>query len=506
MKSIKKSVAVITVVAAVLGMSVFAFGAASSKNSKDKDVIKSGVRIESIDVSDLTEEEANTKVKVYVKEKTNVPVKIDVNGTEVKTNLSDLGYKWTNKSVIEEAVGVGKSGNVIKRYKDGLDLKNKGIELKLEFGIEEKNMKDNLKKICDSYNVEAKNASLKLTSSGFEVIPEQDGVVIDYDVTVSGLYDYITKEWDNKSDILYTAETKVSKPKYTSEDLKKVSSTPMGSYYTSFSVGTSYDNRNNNIKHGAEVLDGILLYPGEQYSLNEHLAPWTAENGWYPAGTYVDGGVADSYGGGICQVSSTLYNALLEAEIKVVERYSHSMSVAYVPLAADAALAGDYKDLVFENNTDAPIYIQSVYNAGGTLTFKVYGHDTRDSSRSVKYVSETVKEIPIGTKVTKDSSKPTSYESVTENGHVGYVAKLWKVTYENGEEVDKELLHTSTYAMTPRKVVRGTKKADKTTEEATKKKDDSDSDSDNKEETTKKNEKPGNTTEAKAKETKKSEE
>ena len=102
----------------------------------------------------------------------------------------------------------------------------------------------------------------------------------------------------------------------------------MGSYYTSFSVGTSYDNRNNNIKHGAEVLDGILLYPGEQYSLNEHLAPWTAENGWYPAGTYVDGGVADSYGGGICQVSSTLYNALLEAEIIVVERYSHSMSVA----------------------------------------------------------------------------------------------------------------------------------------------------------------------------------
>ena len=182
MKSIKKSVAVITVVAAVLGMSVFAFGATSSKNSKDKDVIKSGVRIESIDVSDLTEEEANTKVKAYVKEKTNVPVKIDVNGTEVKTNLSDLGYKWTNKSVIEEAVGVGKSGNVIKRYKDGLDLKNKGIELKLEFGIEEKNMKDNLKKICDSYNVEAKNASLKLTSSGFEVIPEQDGVVIDYQV------------------------------------------------------------------------------------------------------------------------------------------------------------------------------------------------------------------------------------------------------------------------------------------------------------------------------------
>ena len=109
-------------------------------------------------------------------------------------------------------------------------------------------------------------------------------------------------------------------------------------------------------------------------------------------------------------------------------------------------------------------------------------------------------------KVTKDSSKPTSYESVTENGHVGYVAKLWKVTYENGEEVDKELLHTSTYAMTPKKVVKGTKKEDKKGEETTDKKDDSDSDSDNKEETTKKNEKAEKTTSAKAKETKKSEE
>lgn len=484
MKNIRRGIILSAFITLSLAISIVTFADSSSDDEK---VIKSGVRIDDIDVSNLTEEEATTKVKAYVKKKTGVSVNIKVNDTDVKTTLKDLGYKWTNKSVIEEALGVGKSGNAIKRYKDGLDLENEGIELALELGIEEDALTENLKEICDSYNVEAKNASLTLTSGGFSIAPEQDGVVIDYDVTVSGLYKYITEEWNGESDINYTAETKVSKPEYTTEDLKKVSSTPMGSYYTTFSVGSSYENRNLNIKNGADKLDGILLYPGEQYSLNEHLAPWTADNGWYPAGTYVDGGVEDSYGGGICQVSSTLYNALLEAEIKVVERYSHSMAVSYVPLAADAALAGDYKDLVFENDTDAPIYIQAVYNSGGTLTFSVYGHDTRESSHSVKYVSETTKTIPIKTETKKDSSKPKGYEEVTESGHVGYVAKLWKVIYENGEEVERELLHTSTYAMSPKKVVKGTGKAEEeTTEKETKKKKNSDDSDDDTEETTKK--------------------
>ena len=155
----------------------------------------------------------------------------------------------------------------------------------------------------------------------------------------------------------------------------KVSNKPMGTFTTSVSGGALNETRNKNIKVGVKKLDGHTVYPGEQFSCNEHLAPWTEANGWYNAGTYVGNKVEDSLGGGICQVSSTLYNALLRAEIKVVKRFPHSMSVSYVDFAADAALAGDYKDLVFENNTDAPIYIQGHYD-GGSITFNIYGHDT----------------------------------------------------------------------------------------------------------------------------------
>lgn len=423
--------------------------------------IKEGVSVDSVNVSDMSYDEAKEAVEEIVEEKMSEKVVITINKDQVTTTLKELGYKWSNESVIDEAVGIGKSGNIIKRYKDDLDLKNQGKKFELEIGIEKETLKESLKEICKPYNVKGKNASLKATGSGFEIIPEREGCVVDYEVSTDELYKYLTQKWDGKSEAHFTTTTKVSKPEYTTEDCKKVSNTPMGSFYTSFSVGYSYTNRNLNIKNGAEKIDGHVIYPGEQFSCNEHLAPWTEDNGWYPAGTYVDGGVADSLGGGICQVSSTLYNALLNAELKIVERYPHSMAVSYVDLAADAALAGDYKDLVFENDTDAPIYVQGIYDPSGYVKFNIYGHDTRKEGHSVKYISETVSTTPIKTEVEKDDTKPKGYEETVSTGHVGYVAKLWKVTYENGVEVNKELLHTSRYAMSPTKVIQGTGKVDK---------------------------------------------
>lgn len=439
----------------------------------DSKVIRDGVSIEDVDVSEMTEEEAEKAIKEYVDKLKDVKVSIDVDGKKAETTVGDLGYQWSNTGIIEEALEIGKKGNVIRRYKDELDIDHNGKKFSLEMKIDKEDITETLEEICDKYNVEAKDASLKLTSSGFDVIPEETGVVVNYEETADAVYKYITEQWDGKSKIEIAADTKVDKPAYTAEDLEKISDTPMGKYTTTFSVGSSYTNRNMNIKNGANLLDGAIIYPDKEYSLNDHLAPWTEENGYYPAGTYVDGGVEDSLGGGICQVSSTLYNALLLAEIEIVERYPHSMSVAYVPLAADAALAGDYKDLVFKNNTDAPIYIQAVYTEG-SITFNVYGHDTRESGRSIKYVSETISTTNIKTEVKKDKTKYEDYEEVVSSGHVGYVAKLWKYVYEDGKEVEKTLVNTSTYKMSPKQVVKGTKK--KKDEEETTKKGSSDDD------------------------------
>lgn len=96
------------------------------------------------------------------------------------------------------------------------------------------------------------------------------------------------------------------------------------------------------------------------------------ENGYALAGSYENGQTVQTYGGGICQVSTTLYNAVIRAELKIVERFPHSMTVHYVPRSADAAIAGTHKDMKFKNTFDTPIYIEGKAN-GSTITFTVYG-------------------------------------------------------------------------------------------------------------------------------------
>lgn len=458
MKKIRKIGIMLVVMAALFGAIQVS---AASRDTED--VVKEGIHIEDIDVSDMTEKEVKKAVKDVVNSRINAAVSLKINKDTVNTTLKDLGYSWKNKSVVSEAMRAGKQGNVIRRYKDSIDLKKQGKTFHVEIDIEEKDFKKNLEALCKPYNVEAKNASLKATGHGFQIIPEVEGCVVNYSKTVKQFISYIQNDWDKKSEIAFEATTKIAKPKYTTKDCEKVSNEPMGTYTTYFSAGVV--NRNLNIKNGTQKLSDNVIYPGESFSCNEQLAPWTEDNGWHPAGTYSEGSVVDSLGGGICQVSSTLYNALINAELKIVERYPHSMAVSYVPLAADAALAGDYKDLVFENNTDAPIYIQGHYSEGA-VTFNVYGHDTRKAGHKVEYVSKTIKTVPMTTTTKKDPSKEEGYKE-TVPGHVGYVAELYKVTYENGKQVSKELMHTSTYKMAPTTKIVGTKKDKKKDPEPT---------------------------------------
>lgn len=457
MKGLKKICIILCVVMMLLGIGYVANAAEDSD-----EVVKEGVKIDSVNVSNMTEKEVKKAVKSHVKTKTNTKVQLRINKDKITTTLKDLGYKWENTELVEQVMEVGKQGNVIKRYKDSVDLKKNGKTFELKMVIDQKKMKAKLEELCKAFNVDAKNASLKATGHGFKIIAEKEGCEVDYEKTANQLVSYIEKQWDKKSAIQLEATTKITKPKYTTKDCKKVSNTPMGSYTTQFTAGVV--NRNANIRNGAEKLNGNVVYPGERFSCNEHLVPWTEDNGWKPAGTYSEGSVVDSLGGGICQVSSTLYNALLNAEIKVVERYPHSMAVSYVPLSADAALAGDYKDLVFENNTDAPIYVQGVYTEGA-ITFNIYGHDTRKKGHSVEYVSKTTKTIPIKTATKKDPTLPAGTKKVTP-GHVGYVAELYKITYENGKQVSKELVHTSTYAMAPTTTLVGTKNTSSSTKKS----------------------------------------
>ena len=179
----------------------------------------------------------------------------------------------------------------------------------------------------------------------------------------------------------------------------------------------------------------------------EAIAPLDASGGYELAGAYENGTTVESYGGGVCQVSTTLYNAVIRAELDITERYAHSMLVTYVQPSMDAAIASNLKDLKFKNNQEAPIYIEG-YCSGGIVYFNVFGQETRPADRQVNFVSETVseEEPTIQVQTTED---PIGTVTV-QKAHIGKSAKLWKIVTVDGVEESREVFNTSKYKATPR--------------------------------------------------------
>ena len=173
------------------------------------------------------------------------------------------------------------------------------------------------------------------------------------------------------------------------------------------------------------------------------------------AGTYAGGKSVDGMGGGICQVSSTLYNAVLRAELTIVNRVNHMMTVGYVPISADATIANPDTDFVFRNDYEYPVFLE-VYAYGGSLYANVYGVETRPANRTIDFVSVTEQTIEPGDDViTYDWSKPSWYTEVTQNAHTGYVAALYKHVYVDGVQTEEILVNRSTYGAYPKYITKG---------------------------------------------------
>ena len=198
-------------------------------------------------------------------------------------------------------------------------------------------------------------------------------------------------------------------------------------------------------KYGVDTLKLCrYLMPGEVLSGYECMHPFTLENGYKTATAYENGKSVDSIGGGVCQISTTLYNASLYAELEIVQRQNHSMSVSYVKPSMDAAIAGTYKDLKVKNPYDTPIYVEG-YTKGKTLTFTIYGKETRPSNRTLEFESETLSTTPSPTQEIQDPSLPAGQRVKVESGHTGLKSKLYKCVYVDGQLQERTLLNSDTY-------------------------------------------------------------
>lgn len=442
----------------LLCMAVLVLCFSDEVQAAQTDTIKTGVYAGEIDLSGKTAVEAKAAVEYYVESLRDMRITLEAaGGNDVEVTVGDLGVTWSNTDLPEQAVQLGRKGNLIERYKilKDLEYENYIFPIDLDFDVEAINTV--LVDKCVKFDQRAVNVSLQKNADGtFDVVEGQTGSVLDVESSIDKIYDFLTGDWDQKPCSI-ALEVIEEEPQGSAEELAEVKDL-LGSYTTSYS--TSGRSRSANVENGCALINGVTLYPGEEFSTYEMVSPFTEANGYYMAGSYMNGKVVDSLGGGICQVSTTLYNAVLRAELEVTERHNHSMIVAYVSPSADAAIAeSSGKDFRFVNNLDYPIYIEG-YTENKKITFNIYGKESRDAGHEVKYESEVLEVInPSTDAIYADSSQPIGY-IVTESAHTGYKARLWKIVTEDGVEVSREQVNSSSYKVTPRSATVGTATAD----------------------------------------------
>lgn len=432
--------------AAVIAGTAFIGTVKAEENDR---TILDNVFIGDIAVGGMTKEQAMEEIDRQVTHGDDAVITLEADGKSVEASLEDLGIAWDNQEIVDEAYNYGRTGNLLDRYKAKKDLEKESKVFDVAYTVDGVEAAAFLENHAAELNQEVVDGSLTRENGVFSVVAGQNGVEVDIQASVEHIEEFIAEEWDGE-DASVTLIANVVEPRGTEEELRKVQD-KMGGFSTNFS--TSAWGRRKNIEVAVGKINGTVLYPGDEFSVYDTISPLNASNGYELADSYENGTVVESYGGGVCQVSTTLYNAVILAELEVTERFAHSMIVTYVQPSMDAAVAGGLKDFKFKNNTDSPIYIEG-YCDKNNAYFNVYGNDTREAGRVVSFVSETTSTEEPTTNIVADENR-IGFVAV-DSPHIGSKARLWKIVTVNGVEQSREVFNTSSYRASPRVIHVGT--------------------------------------------------
>ena len=348
-------------------------------------------------------------------------------------------------------INMQKARNAIEQ--ELADLKSdKAVKLYIEEVTPENLTFDQFKK---EYLREAKDAVYTKNGDSHNIEPEVIGISFD-EAEAKKIFDA-----NAKSTTPYTIPAEITRPVVTARALEdKYVNNILASYTTSF-AGSS-QGRCTNIELACSKIDGYVLNPGDRFSYNRVVGPRTAAAGFKMAHVYVANQVVDGIGGGICQVSSTLYNAQVMADLKTVSRTNHSMPVSYVPLGRDATVSYGSIDYVFENNKSYPISIRCTIS-GTNLTVSIVGSEPMDYT--VEFVSSYNSSVPFATVKTDDPNLPAGEEKIITAGSNGSVYDSYRVYKKDGKEYDRKYESKSRYQPTTQKIAVGTMTAEPSEED-----------------------------------------
>lgn len=482
----------------------------------NSDKIISGISINNIDVSGLTVEEAKKKISEYIQSKMVNPItlkrgefestvfaeqfevtfdidnavqtafskgrrsNIFVNNLEIvnalfgKVNIYPA-FSYNNETLlslirefnttipdrlVEPSYYVEGNNLILTKGIDGVVINEEDLKKNIIYLINNMNVNDYtieipvIQKTAGSLDMDKihseiyKNAQdAYYTTNPYVVHPDVPG--IDFNISLEEAKALL----ENSTDTC-TIPLKVIKPKVTTEQIgQEAFPDLLATFSTSYSSSNS--NRTTNIILATNKINGTVIMPGETFSYNQIVGQRTAAAGFKSATVYSGGEVTSGIGGGICQVSTTLYNVVLLANLEIVERYNHGFQVGYVKASTDATVSWGGPDFKFKNNRDYPIRIVCS-NSGGKNIFKIFGLKS-DNDYEVVIESSVIQSIPYKTVYQNNSSMAKGTQKVIQNGSNGCKSKAYKVLKKNGQVISRTLLSTDTYNPHNKIIAVGTK-------------------------------------------------
>ncbi|HHW00928.1 MAG TPA: vanomycin resistance protein VanB [Clostridiaceae bacterium] len=307
--------------------------------------------------------------------------------------------------------------------------------------------------IYKQISLEAVDASATVENNKVVMIPHVMGRKIDKAKLAS-----IVSELNNSENTEKVLPVTFVTPAITLEEAQKlIFRDVLATASTHFSMSDENNrNRGNNIKLASSTINGKILAPGEVFSFNDTVGKRTTDRGYKSANAYSSGKIIEDVGGGICQVSSTLYNAVLRSDLEIVQRRNHSLTVGYVPLGLDATVSYGSVDFKFKNSTRWPIKLQAKVDENNNLIFTVIGTN-ETPGRKIELLTEEVKVTKHTQKIIEDPSLPAGTTRVQQSGKNGYIINTYKIVKQDGKEISRTKISTSVYNPLEEIIIKGTK-------------------------------------------------
>lgn len=510
----KKPIFILIAVVLVIVIVIFSVGFGIANLSNDK--ILNGVVIANVDVSNMTKEEAIQAVNSVYAESTARTIILNYGDFSFEISSDDIGFGYTNaEELVEQGYEYGRNGNIFQNnmtvLKSYMNTENRiqteekidfdKLKMAVENAIPEENIfvKDDYyevsgdkllltkgvegkkidyttlgDKVLEALKTREMNVEIPVVISTpvsldidevyakvhkepvdasykegatFEVINEVNGLDFDKEEAKS-LYIALKPGETAKVDL------KVTEPKIKVADLGDVLFKTLIATYTS-KYDTSDKNRVTNLEVAANRCNNTVLYPGDEFSYNKALGHRTTANGYKMGNSFAGGKVVQTIGGGICQVSSTLYNAVLRAGLTITDRTAHGMYVQYVPQSTDATVVDNAIDFKFRNDRKYPVKIVTTCE-NGVMTASIYGVKELDEP-TIDIETKILETIEYTTQKQNDSSMKKGTTKVVQKPVNGYVSEAYKVYYKNGKEISRELISKDKYIPTNEIIKVGTK-------------------------------------------------